>query len=362
MSEGELRAVTFRNVTHDYDGARALDDVSFEVGDGEFVTLLGPSGCGKTTLLRITSGFLDPTAGDVLLHGKSVVGVPPFRRNTSMVFQDYALFPHRTVAQNVAFGLRMRGMAPDEIRRRVDRMLDMLGLAGLGERRIGHISGGQAQRVALGRSMIVDPAVLLLDEPLGALDLKLRKQMQVELKRIQRQVGMTFLYVTHDQEEALAMSDRIAVMNKGRLMQYGTPHEIYRRPSSRFVADFIGEANLIPCRVAERRSDALVLKGPGASSFTAAPSGADPASGADAILVIRPENLALAEPPVPQANTIGAVVQELTFLGPSVRMTALAEGNIVLAVVIGPGGRLPAIGDRIDLKWKAEDAIVVGPG
>ena len=362
MTSADSPAVTFRNVTHAYDGTLALDTVSFDVADGEFVTLLGPSGCGKTTLLRIASGFLDPTAGDVLLQGQSVVGVPPYRRNTSMVFQDYALFPHRTVAQNVAFGLRMRGMPPDEIRRRVDEMLDLLDLAGLGERRIGQISGGQAQRVALGRSMIVEPAVLLLDEPLGALDLKLRRQMQVELKRIQRQVGMTFLYVTHDQEEALAMSDRIAVMNKGRLMQYGTPHEIYQRPRSQFVADFIGEANLIPCRILERKPDGLLLQGPGGAPFAAAPSGADLAPGAEAILVVRPENLALAAPSSPPANAIDATVQELTYLGPVVRMTALAEGNIVLAAVVGPGGRLPAIGDRIRLHWNAEDAIVVGAG
>ena len=185
-------AVTLEHVTKRYGHTLAVDDVSLEVAPGGFVTLLGPSGCGKTTLLRLISGFIEPTAGDIRLHGRSVVGVPPYRRNTSMVFQDYALFPHRTVSQNIAFGLRMRRIAAKEIERRVSTMLELLNLRGLGERRIGAISGGQAQRVALGRALVVEPAVLLLDEPLGALDLKLRKQMQTELKRIQRRVGVTF--------------------------------------------------------------------------------------------------------------------------------------------------------------------------
>src|SRR5918911_1675494 len=224
----------------------AVDHIDLEVLDGEFFSLLGPSGCGKTTTLRMIGGFEEPTSGLIELQGEDVTWLPPFKRNVNTVFQNYALFPHLTIYENVAFGLRRKGVSDADIRSRVTDMLALVELAGYEARRPSQISGGQAQRVALARALINRPAVLLLDEPLGALDLKLRKQMQVELKGIQREVGITFLYVTHDQEEALAMSDRIAVMNAGRVQQVADPEEVYERPATTFVAGFIGVSNLMP--------------------------------------------------------------------------------------------------------------------
>jgi spermidine/putrescine transport system ATP-binding protein len=223
----------------------AVDHINLEVQDGEFFSLLGPSGCGKTTTLRMIGGFEEPTSGLIELQGQDVTWLPPYRRNVNTVFQNYALFPHLSIYENVAFGLRRRKVADAEVQRRVAEMLELVELPGYEKRRPGQISGGQAQRVALARALINRPAVLLLDEPLGALDLKLRKQMQVELKRIQQEVGITFIYVTHDQEEAMTMSDRIAVMNGGHYEQLGTPEELYERPTTRFVAGFLGVSNML---------------------------------------------------------------------------------------------------------------------
>jgi spermidine/putrescine transport system ATP-binding protein len=224
----------------------AVDHVSLDVLDGEFFSLLGPSGCGKTTTLRMIGGFEEPTSGIIELQGEDVTWLPPYKRNVNTVFQNYALFPHLSIYENVAFGLRRRKVEGAEIKRRVAEMLELVELRGFDKRKPGQISGGQAQRVALARALINRPAVLLLDEPLGALDLKLRKQMQIELKRIQQEVGITFIYVTHDQEEAMTMSDRICVMNRGRYEQMGTPEELYERPATPFVAGFLGASNLLP--------------------------------------------------------------------------------------------------------------------
>ncbi len=224
----------------------AVDHIDLEVQDGEFFSLLGPSGCGKTTTLRMIGGFEEPSSGLIELQGEDVTWLPPYKRNVNTVFQSYALFPHLTIFENVAFGLRRRQVKDAEVKRRVTEMLDLVELPGYERRKPGQISGGQAQRVALARALINRPAVLLLDEPLGALDLKLRRQMQVELKRIQQEVGITFIYVTHDQEEAMTMSDRIAVMNKGRYEQLGDPESLYERPATRFVAGFLGISNLLP--------------------------------------------------------------------------------------------------------------------
>ena len=251
MTDRPPYAVEIDSITKSYGHTIAIRDVSMSVQDGEFVTILGPSGCGKSTLLRMISGFADPTTGDVRIAGKSVVGLAPYKRDTAMVFQDYALFPHRTVAENIGFGLRMRKVDKREIDRAVGDMLELINLTGFGNRRVSEISGGQAQRVALGRALVVRPSVLLLDEPLGALDLKLRKQMQTELKTIHRELGLTFVAVTHDQEEALTLSDRIAVMNSGRIEQFDVPQTLYRQPATRFVADFVGGANLLDAEVAE---------------------------------------------------------------------------------------------------------------
>lgn len=245
---GQL-AVDLVNVTKRFGMFMAVGQLSLGIGDGEFFSLLGPSGCGKTTTLRMIAGFEQPTMGEIFLHGQPVAGVPANRRPVNTVFQSYALFPHLTVAQNVAFGLEMKKMSRPEIDRRVKEALDLIQLPQLAGRYPRQLSGGQQQRVALARALVNEPEVLLLDEPLGALDLKLRKAMQLELKQIQARVGITFIYVTHDQEEAMTMSDRIAVMNEGFVQQVGTPRQIYEHPVNRFVADFIGESNFLPAVV-----------------------------------------------------------------------------------------------------------------
>ena len=245
-------AVSFTQVSRHFGDVRAVDDVSFAVRDGEFFAMLGPSGSGKTTCLRLVAGFEEPDAGEIALHGQSMLGVPPYDRRVNTVFQDYALFPNMSVLDNVAYGLMVRGVAKAARHRRAGEMLELVALGGLGSRRPAALSGGQRQRVALARALITEPEVLLLDEPLGALDLKLRQQMQTELKALQRQVGITFVYVTHDQEEALGMSDRLAVFNLGRVEQIGTPEEIYERPATAFVAGFVGASNIIDAEAALR--------------------------------------------------------------------------------------------------------------
>lgn len=244
-------AVELSDVTKAFGKVIAVEELSLAIKDGEFFSLLGPSGCGKTTTLRMIAGFEDPTLGEVIINNQSMTGIPPYRRPVNTVFQNYALFPHMTVYQNVAFGLEMKKVGKSQIKRQVPEVLELVQLQGMEERKPKQLSGGQQQRVALARALVNKPKVLLLDEPLGALDLKLRKAMQLELKQIQNEVGITFVYVTHDQEEALTMSDRIAVMNDGVIKQVGAPREIYEHPKNRFVADFIGETNFLPATVAE---------------------------------------------------------------------------------------------------------------
>ena len=237
--------VSLRDIVVEFDGQRILDGLNLDIHDKEFVTLLGSSGCGKTTTLRLIAGFLEPNAGKVLLKGEDITGVPPYKRPVNTVFQKYALFPHLDVFENIAFGLRIAKVPEEEIRQRVTEMLEVVSLKGFDRRRIDQLSGGQQQRVAIARALVNRPKVLLLDEPLGALDLRLRKDMQNELKRIQQQMGITFIYVTHDQEEALTMSDTVVVMDKGRIQQIGTPEDIYNEPKNAFVADFIGDSNIV---------------------------------------------------------------------------------------------------------------------
>ena len=245
-------AVSFHNVCRYYGKVRAVDNVSFEVADGEFFAMLGPSGSGKTTSLRLIAGFEKPTAGKIMIHGARTENIPPYERNVNTVFQDYALFPHMTVLKNVAYGLMVKGLPKKVYHQKANEILEIVKLGKMGWRYPAQLSGGQRQRVALARALINEPRVLLLDEPLGALDLKLRKQMQVELKALQRQVGITFIYVTHDQDEALSMSDRLAVFKDGQIEQIGTPEEIYEYPASEFVADFVGDANIINADLAFR--------------------------------------------------------------------------------------------------------------
>ena len=288
----EVRAVT-KIFGSEETGLRALDDVSVTIRQNEFFTLLGPSGCGKTTLLRLIAGFEFPTSGEILLHGENIAEMPPFKRPINTVFQSYALFPHLTVAQNIGFGLEMLGKPRSTIDARVKEMLALVRMDELANRRTDQISGGQAQRVALARALAPQPKVLLLDEPLSALDFKLRKEMQIELKRMQTQTGITFIFVTHDQEEALTMSDRIAVMSKGRILQIGSPHEIYDHPSERFVADFIGESNLLEGKIASiARGKARIRLNAGVEIDASIAKGTAPTG--KVTVMVRPEHADLA--------------------------------------------------------------------
>ena len=344
-------------VTKRFGDVVAVDEVSLDVEPGEFVSLLGPSGCGKTTTLRMIAGFEFPDEGDIVLGGKSILSTPPYRRDSSMVFQDYALFPHRTVAQNLAFGLRMRRISKGEISSRVEQTLEMLELSGLGGRKPDQLSGGQQQRVALGRALVVGPSVLLLDEPLGALDLQLRKQMQLELKRIHRDLGITFVYVTHDQEEAITMSDRIAVMNEGKVEQYASVVDIYHRPETAFVAQFIGDANLLSATVRELGNtialrfnrDRLAMKaGKGMGGWRC---------GDRVGVVIRPENVKTGDEAGKCDNAYRLDVTDVIFAGSYVRVIGVIEGvEVRLTTTVSSMMRR---GDRITVGWDAEDVVVI---
>ncbi|MBR3843006.1 MAG: ABC transporter ATP-binding protein [Christensenellaceae bacterium] len=241
--------ILFKNIFKDFDGVEVLNNINFYIKKNEFLTLLGPSGCGKTTLLRLLGGFETPSSGDILFEGKSIISLPPYKRRLNTVFQRYALFPHLNVEENIAFGLNIRKVDKKTIKKKVGDMLSLVGLSGYEKRSIDTLSGGQMQRIAIARALVNEPEVLLLDEPLGALDLKFRKDMQLELKRMQQQLGITFVYVTHDQEEAMTMSDTIAVIDKGMIQQIGTPEDIYNEPKNSFVADFIGESNILDGRM-----------------------------------------------------------------------------------------------------------------
>jgi spermidine/putrescine transport system ATP-binding protein len=308
---------------HGPDAVRALDDVSVTIRENEFFTLLGPSGCGKTTLLRLIAGFELPTSGDILIEGEAVGYLPPYKRPVNTVFQSYALFPHMTVAENIAFGLEMRGIGRAEARRAVDEMLGLVKLVGLGGRKPNQLSGGQQQRVALARALANHPKVLLLDEPLSALDLKLRQEMQIELKKLQLKTGITFVFVTHDQEEALTMSDRIAVMSQGKILQIGTPAQIYEHPTVRFVADFIGETNFLPAHVAAVIGGTATIRLPGGAEFeTATAQGVG--NGMDVTVAVRPERASLAR----SGGALKGRVENVVYFGTDTTYhVMLAEGG-----------------------------------
>jgi spermidine/putrescine transport system ATP-binding protein len=309
----------------------AVDHVTLQIRDGEFFSMLGPSGCGKTTSLRLIAGFELPTAGEVRIHGTPMGDTPPYRRPINTVFQHYALFPHLTVGENVAFGLEMKRVPRAEIGPRVARALERVRLPGMERRQPRQLSGGQQQRVALARALINQPEVLLLDEPLGALDLKLRKEMQLELKTLQREVGITFIYVTHDQEEALTMSDRIAVMNRGRVLQVGTPSEVYERPASRFVADFIGETNFLDGRVQAQRGPLADVVLPGGLVLAAAAE--TPLAGGQAVtLAVRPEKLSLCRPAEDGAAGLHGTVEEVTYIGTDTHYRVRLAGDQTVRV------------------------------
>jgi spermidine/putrescine transport system ATP-binding protein len=326
-------AIELIEVTKRYGDAVALDGISLQINSGEFFCLLGPSGCGKTTTLNLIGGFIPLTSGELRIEGRRVNDLPPHRRNVNTVFQNYALFPHMSVADNVAFGLRMEGLSSDEVGRRVEEYLDLVGLEEYRNRYPGQLSGGQAQRVALARALAKRPAVLLLDEPLGALDLKLRKQMQVELARIHRQVGTTFVFVTHDQEEALSMATRIAVMSGGRVRQLGSPREIYQRPVDRFVADFIGESNFLEGRLAGEAADSGFRLSDG--TVVAGPANATGARNGRCTLMVRPESVGVARE-APAGSNAAVVIPgratNVAFMGNHTRITVQTDAGILVAL------------------------------
>jgi len=365
-ADGSEPTVRLERVSKHFGDLVAVRDLDLDIGRGEFFTMLGPSGCGKTTTLRMVAGFEQPTAGRVLIDGSDVAGLPSYRRPTNTVFQSYALFPHLNVRDNVAFGLRRKKVPKNEIKQRVESELERVGLAAEVNRRPNQLSGGQQQRVALARALVNLPKVLLLDEPLGALDLKLRKGLQVELKRIQRDVGITFVYVTHDQEEALTMSDRIAVMSNGVVEQVDTPENVYERPSTTFVAGFIGVSNLMP---------GMVTSATGGRGMIRLDSGVEVETRVDGIgsgerchAVVRPEKLRIttAESDAPGDGLPGVdgVVQSSIYLGTSTQLIVSLPGDVRMTVLVpnaseAERARLPGGGAPVRLSWEPEHMHVV---
>jgi spermidine/putrescine transport system ATP-binding protein len=361
------------DVTKSFGDVTAVDRMTLSIARGTFYSLLGPSGCGKTTTLRMIAGFEQPTAGEIVLAGRPIAGVPPYRRNVNTVFQHYALFPHMDVSQNVGYGLRQKKVGRAEEQRRVDETLELVRLSGYGKRRTWELSGGQQQRVALARALVNHPTVLLLDEPLGALDLKLRKEMQLELKALQREVGITFVYVTHDQEEALTMSDVIVVMRDGRIQQMGDPAELYERPVNRFVADFIGTSNFIKASVvsadgASRRATVRTAQGLTLSGAVTA-TGTTPTAGADVIVAVRPERIEVVPAAMDNAAASGWTVvpgriRQGTYLGDQTeyRIDTDAVGELVARRqnAAGAGSGLGAgPGDPVLARWHEEANLIL---
>jgi spermidine/putrescine transport system ATP-binding protein len=355
----DVPAIALDHVTKRYGESIALDDVSLEIGQGEFFCLLGPSGCGKTTTLNIMGGFLPLTSGQLRIDGVVVNDRPPHKRNVNTVFQNYALFPHLSVEKNIAFGLRMEGLPDKEVKARTTEYLELVGLGGLGGRLPSELSGGQAQRVALARALAKRPSVLLLDEPLGALDLKLRKQMQVELGRIHRQVGTTFVFVTHDQEEALSMATRIAIMSGGKIRQIGTPRDVYDRPVDRFVADFVGDTNFLNVTV-HRNGTGPVLALEGGIAV----DGPGDAAEGPATLMIRPEFLHLRDRAEEGVRGIPGEVVGVAFLGNHTRINvSTGAGDIVVVQPHGARSRTsdhsPALGGEVCVWWLPENGALI---
>ncbi len=353
MAEELLR---IEKINKSFGATHVLRDLSLDVRRGEFVTLLGPSGCGKTTALRIIAGLLEPDSGRILLNCQDITDAPPEKRRVNTVFQNYALFPHMNVEKNISYGLRARGMKRTEWAPEVERMLRLVQLEGHEKRMPSQLSGGQCQRVAIARAVVLNPDLLLLDEPLGALDLKLRRSMQAELKSIQQRLGIAFLYITHDQEEALNMSDRIAVMNGGAFEQIGTPEEIYDHPRTRFAADFIGQTNLLECRVESIDPPMLSYAG---EKFPARRIDFAAQEGDNVCLSLRTERLRIAAQRTDECALSGTIIDR-RYAGGSLRAAIrLADGREIQALTHSETSRSAAIGDRIYLEWAADEAPVV---
>jgi spermidine/putrescine transport system ATP-binding protein len=358
--------VRLERVTKRFGDAVAVDDLSVDVDEGEFFSLLGPSGCGKTTTLRMIGGFEDPTLGTIYLGGRDVTDLPPYKRDVNTVFQSYALFPHLNVFENVAFGLKRKRVGRDEIKGRVDDALRLVQMTGFQERKPGQMSGGQQQRVALARALVNRPKVLLLDEPLGALDLKLRKQMQLELKRIQQEVGITFIYVTHDQEEAMTMSDRLAVMRNGTIEQIGGPEEVYELPQTTFVAGFLGASNLLAGEISGPSNGRTRIQTAGGDVLVAdsdrVPSGVGPA----VRVGVRPEKISIVaedEAAPNDRNHVSGVIRMATYIGVNYQYEVEGPGGQMMRVYVqnlGAAGSHPSAGDKVRLEWLPEHTFVVG--
>jgi putative spermidine/putrescine transport system ATP-binding protein len=324
-------AVRFTGASRHFGSVRAVDEVDIDIAEGEFFAMLGPSGSGKTTCLRLIAGFEQPTAGEISIFGQPAQGVPPYKRNVNTVFQDYALFPHLNVLDNVAYGLMIAGQSKAERHRAAEAALELVAMPGYGSRKPSELSGGQRQRVALARALVNEPKVLLLDEPLGALDLKLREQMQEELKALQRKLGITFVFVTHDQGEALSMADRVAVFNEGKIVQVGAPEDIYYRPEVPFVADFVGSSNVLPPDLTEK----IV--------------------GKRAYAALRPEAVKIG------TEGRAATVRATSFIGTATRVSLIMEQTAMIALV--PKGQpIPAVGDQVRVSWADEDLHLMESG
>lgn len=350
--------VKLDNVVKRFGDQTVVDHLSLDIKHGEFLTLLGPSGCGKTTTLRMIAGFEIPTDGDIFIDGKHVDDVPPNKRDVNTVFQSYALFPHMTVRENIGFGLKMKKVSKEEIHKRVDEVLGLVQLSEYAERKPEQLSGGQKQRVAIARALINNPKVLLLDEPLGALDLKLRRQMQVELKHLQQRLGITFIYVTHDQEEALTMSDRIAIMNKGIIEQIGSPTEIYEHPTSRFVANFIGQTNMFETKVSAIEGDIVYVDIANERVPTKLDNGIK--VGDDVALTIRPEAVQLDTEKTNNQFALRGKVKEQIYIGSVISVIVTLDDGKEVSVSIEPtAAHKYTEGQEVFLHWDEEKAVII---
>jgi spermidine/putrescine transport system ATP-binding protein len=364
VPQADRPMIVLAGVSKSFASVRAVDNISMTVGNGEFFALLGPSGCGKTTLLRLLAGFELPTAGEIYIDGDAVSGIPPNRRPTNIVFQNYAIFPHLNVRQNIAYGLLNKGLSRSAIAAKVDEMLTLIRLPGYGDRSSHQLSGGQRQRVALARALVCRPKVLLLDEPLGALDKKLREEMQIELRQIQRSVGITFVFVTHDQEEALTMADRVAMMSQGSILQVGTANELYEHPASTEVADFIGTVNIFRGRVSGVGEIVTVDAGP--AGHLAVPRGRSaPSIGDEVVLAVRPEKMQMASGAPPTAcNAVRGRLAAESYVGDRsyfyLEVPGLARRLAVAALNDRIGGRLPSgSGANHWVVWPVESGILL---
>ncbi|HEX5182265.1 MAG TPA: ABC transporter ATP-binding protein [Allosphingosinicella sp.] len=357
MSPSAEPIIEYIGVGKSYDagGPAAVADLDLAIGEGEFVTLLGPSGSGKTTTLMMLAGFEAPTRGEIRLRGRPIVDKPPYRRNIGLVFQNYALFPHMNVAENIAFPLKVRGVSGAAAAARVEEALAMVRLEGLGARRPNQLSGGQKQRAALARALVFEPDIVLMDEPLGALDRQLRERLQIEIKRIQRRLGLTVLYVTHDQSEALTLSDRIAVFANGRVQQLGTAEDVYERPANAFVANFVGENNRIPGVVIARNGTTCEVRISGDLTLRATPVG-DVAPGDRVLATVRPEHVAAGEPLAEPCNRFEAAVDELIYHGDHSQVRAILPGGA--ALILRARSRLPVSrSEALSIGWCADRCL-----